>query len=96
MALGSGSWHFAQGRTRALTTEEQALLMTPNALPKLGVPFWGVPVIRTLVFWDSCWGPCILGNYHSCPENPSNVVRAELQVERGAKNCNAKNEGFCD
>ena len=27
---------------------------------KLGVPFWGVPIIRTIIYW----GPLILGNYH--------------------------------
>ena len=26
---------------------------------KLGVPFWGVPIIRTIVFWDFYWGPTI-------------------------------------
>ena len=38
-----------------------------SALQVLG--FWqrylfGVPVIRTIVFWGLCWGPLILGNYH--------------------------------
>ena len=32
--------------------------------PKLGVPFLGVPIIRTIVFWGLHWGPPILGNYH--------------------------------
>ena len=31
--------------------------------PKLGVPFWGVPAIRTVVFWGLNWGPPILGKY---------------------------------
>ena len=25
--------------------------------PKLGVPFWGVPLIRTIVNWGQYWGP---------------------------------------
>ena len=29
-----------------------------------GVPFLGVPIIRTVVFCGLYWGPCILGNYH--------------------------------
>ena len=32
--------------------------------PKLGVPFLGVPIIRTIVFWGLHWSPLILGNYH--------------------------------
>ena len=32
--------------------------------PKLGVPFLGVPIIRTIVFWGLYSGPPILGNYH--------------------------------
>ena len=31
--------------------------------PKLGVPFWGVPIVRTVVFWGPYWGPPILGSY---------------------------------
>ena len=35
-----------------------------GGFPKLGVPFWGVPIIRTIVFWGQYWGPLIWGNYH--------------------------------
>ena len=35
-----------------------------KGFPKLGVPFLGVPIIRTIVFWGLYWGPLILGNYH--------------------------------
>ena len=28
---------------------------------KLGLPFWGVPIIRTLVYWGLYWGPPIFG-----------------------------------
>ena len=31
---------------------------------KLGVPFLGVPIIRTLVFWGLYWGSPNLGIYH--------------------------------
>ena len=31
---------------------------------KLGVPFLGVPIIRSIVFWGSTLGSLILGNYH--------------------------------
>ena len=30
---------------------------------KLGIPFWGVPIIRLKIFWGQYWGPVILGNY---------------------------------
>ena len=30
----------------------------------LGVLFFGVPIIRTIVFWGLYWGPLILGKYH--------------------------------
>ena len=32
--------------------------------PKTRVPFWGVPIIRTILYWGLCWGTLILGNYH--------------------------------
>ena len=32
--------------------------------PKIRGTVLGVPVIRTIVFWDLYWGPPILGNYH--------------------------------
>ena len=35
-----------------------------GGFPKLGVPFWGVPIVRTIVFWGLYWGPPILGNCH--------------------------------
>ena len=35
-----------------------------GGFPKLGVAFWGVPIIRTIVFWGLFWGSLILGNYH--------------------------------
>ena len=31
---------------------------------KLGVPFVGVPTIRTIVYWGLYWGTLILGDYH--------------------------------
>ena len=30
-----------------------------GSCPKLGVPFLGVPIIRTIVFWGLCWDPPI-------------------------------------
>ena len=36
-----------------------------GGFPKLGVPFLGVPIIRTTVFGGLYyWGPPVLGNYH--------------------------------
>ena len=35
-----------------------------GGFPKLGVPVWGVPVIRSFVFGGLYWGTPILGNYH--------------------------------
>ena len=34
-----------------------------GGFPKLGY-FFGIPIIRILVFWGLYWGPLILGNYH--------------------------------
>ena len=34
-----------------------------EGFPKLGVPFLGVPIIRTIVFWGLYWGSPILGKY---------------------------------
>ena len=31
---------------------------------KLGVPSWGVPIIRAIVFRGLYWDPLTLGNYH--------------------------------
>ena len=39
--------------------------MESGGFPKLGVPFLGVPMIRTIVFWGLYWGPLILGKYQS-------------------------------
>ena len=33
-----------------------------SGFPKLGVPFWKVPIIRTIAFWGLYWGPS--RNYH--------------------------------
>ena len=53
------------------------ILFRVKGFPKLGVPFWGVPIIRTMVCWGLYWCPLILGNYHiglcisitiSCPQ----------------------------
>ena len=43
----------------------QAARETLGAFPKLRVPFLGVPIIRTIVFWGPYWGSIVLGNYHS-------------------------------
>ena len=38
-----------------------------GGFPNLAVPFWGVPIIRTIVYLAPYWGPPILGNYHIWP-----------------------------
>ena len=38
--------------------------LTYGDFQKLGVPFLGVPIIRTIVYWGLYWGPLIVGNYH--------------------------------
>ena len=46
--------------------EAQAPAPPQNAVGgflKLGVPFLGVSIIRTIIFWGLNWGPLILGNY---------------------------------
>ena len=35
-----------------------------GGFPKVGVPFWGFPIIRTIVYWGLYWGTLILGNCH--------------------------------
>ena len=30
--------------------------------PTLGVLFWGVPIIRTIVYGGPCWGTRVLGS----------------------------------
>ena len=32
--------------------------------PKIRGTFFGVPIIRIIVFWGLYWGSPILGNYH--------------------------------
>ena len=32
--------------------------------PKIRGTFWGVPIIRIILYWGLFWGPLILGNYH--------------------------------
>ena len=34
-----------------------------RGFPKIRGTFWGVPIIRTIVFRGPYWGPLILGNY---------------------------------
>ena len=31
---------------------------------KVGEPFWGVPIIRIIVFLGPYWGPPMYGNYN--------------------------------
>ena len=35
-----------------------------GSFPKLGVPFLGAPIIRTLVYWGLYWRPPIQGSKH--------------------------------
>ena len=35
------------------------LILRYGGFPKLGVPFLGVPIIRTTVYWGPFWGPLI-------------------------------------
>ena len=36
---------------------------------KLGAPFWGPPIIRSIIYWDLDWGPPLYGNYHVPPSH---------------------------
>ena len=61
----------AQEQRKALETaleSQQEVQVLENQsfgdFPKLGVPFLGVPIIRTIVCWGLYWGPTILGNRH--------------------------------
>ena len=40
--------------------------------PKIRGTFFGVPIIRIIVFWGLYWGLLILGNYHIDPK-PTNL-----------------------
>ena len=55
-----------------------------EGFPKLGVPFLGVPIIRTIAFWGLYWGPLISGNYQidlsdstRCPPHISQCAELE-------------------
>ena len=48
-----------------------------GGFPKLGVPFWVIHIIRTIVYWGLYWGTLILGNYRICAASPA------VQVARG-------------
>ena len=50
----------------------QELVVSQNK----GYPFWGVPIIGTIVFWGRYWGPLILGNYHI------GVIQGYLEISR--------------
>ena len=39
-------------------------LATIRGVPKTRGALFGVPIIRTIVFWGLYWGPLIWGNYH--------------------------------
>ena len=41
-----------------------------GGFPELGVPFWGVPIIRTIVYLDLHWGPLFweTTKYHRYPK----------------------------
>ena len=45
-------------------SSESLFSLTMWVVPKIGGTFFGVPIIRTIVFWGLYWGPLILGNYH--------------------------------
>ena len=46
-------------------------------LPKIRVPFVGVPIIRTIVYWGLHWGPPYFGKLPYLP-----IVIFELQYSR--------------
>ena len=39
-------------------------ILQGSGFPKTRDTFWGVTIIRIIVFWSLHWGPPILGNYH--------------------------------
>ena len=34
-----------------------------GSFPKLGVPLWGAPVVRTVVHWDLYWDPPVVAQF---------------------------------
>ena len=50
-----------------------------GGFPKLRVPFWGVPIKRTIIYWG-LWGTLILGNYHITLR--LQVPKRQLAVDR--------------
>ena len=45
-----------------ITHDCSVLRLSLMRVPKLGVTFLEVPIIRTFVLWGLNWGPPILGN----------------------------------
>ena len=50
-----------------------------RGFPKLGAPFWGIPIIRTIIYWGLYWGPPILGNYHMPLSSQGAAVKCLLE-----------------
>ena len=51
--------------SRAVVSPDLIRILTNvEVSQKLGVPFLGVPIIRTTIYLSLYWGPLILGNYH--------------------------------
>ena len=43
---------------------EEILTLFIWGFPKITGTFFGVPILRIIVFWGLYWGSLILGNYH--------------------------------
>ena len=56
-----------EGRQCPLQAAVQGIRLGSHAakwgFPKIRGTILGVPITRTIVFWDQNWGPQILGNY---------------------------------
>ena len=66
-----------------------------GSFPKLGIPFWGVPIIRTIVFGGLYWGPLFLGNYRFDPLSGPSPCRASQGLPKSINYASAASKpGF--
>ena len=60
---------------------ERIFFTTYGGFLKLGISFWGVPIIRTIVFWGLYWGSRILGNYHVVGSRTLEISYKDFRVQ---------------
>ena len=56
-----------------------------RGFPKLGVSFWGILIIRIILYWGLYFAPPILGSYHMGPHNLEPLYGLHLGSFKGAR-----------